>query len=207
MLTLHYSPASPYARKVIVTAHETGQFAALTINHASGSPLDPGTVPVGKTPLGKIPSLERDDGCTLYDSRVICRYLAETAPDGAPVLYPPAPRLWEVLTLEATGDGIMDAALLMRYEGIVRSEEMRSAAWVEGQWAKIARSLDALEERWMAHLAGPLCMGQIAVGCALGYLDLRHAQRGWRDGHPALAEWYGAMAARAAMVASAPPAV
>jgi glutathione S-transferase len=95
----------------------------------------------------------------------------------------------------------------MRYEGIVRSEEMRSAAWVEGQWAKIARSLDALEERWMAHLAGPLCMGQIAVGCALGYLDLRHAQRGWRDGHPALAEWYGAMAARAAMVASAPPAV
>lgn len=205
MLTLHYSPASPYARKVIVTAHETGQFGALTVNHASGSPLDPGTIPVGKIPLGKIPALERDDGCTLYDSRVICRYLAETAPADAPVLYPPAPRLWEVLTLEATADGIMDAALLMRYEGLTRPEEMRNPGWVEGQWSKITRSLDAVEARWMAHLAGPLCMGQIALGCALGYLDLRFGERDWRAGRPALADWFAQMAARAAMRASEPP--
>jgi glutathione S-transferase len=204
MMTLHHSPTSPYVRKVMVLLHETGQLGAVTLIHAVGTPIDPGSMPIGANPLGKIPALERPEGCTLYDSRVITRYLA-SLPSTGPVLYPEGPVLWEVLTLEATADGILDAAVLMRYETALRVTEYQHAAWIEGQWAKIARSLDALESRWMAHLAGPLRMGQIAIGCALGYLDLRHAERDWRSGRPLLADWYAGFAARPSMRATIPP--
>lgn len=205
MMVLHQSPTSPYARKVIVLLHETGQLDTVRLAFATGSPVDPGTMPVGANPLGKIPALERPEGCTLFDSRVITRYLAALA-KGGPALYPEGAALWEVLTLEATADGILDAAILMRYEVALRAPEIRFAPWVEGQWQKIARSLDALESRWMAHLSGPLCMGQIAVGCALGYLDLRLDDRAWRTGRPALAAWYAEFAQRPSMQATQPPA-
>ncbi len=94
----------------------------------------------------------------------------------------------------------------MRYEMHVRPEATRSPGWTEAQWQKIARALTALEERWMSHLSGPLDMGQIAVGCALGYLDLRHGERDWRADHSALAAWYAGFAARPAMQATAPAA-
>jgi glutathione S-transferase len=201
MLTLHHSPASPFARKVMILLHETGQSDQVTIAPAAGTPVDPGTMPVGLNPLGKIPALERPDGCTLYDSRVICRWLSDRA-GGA--LYPPAPRLYESLVLESTGDGIMDAAILMRYEGVVRPEALRWAAWADGQWAKITRSLDALEARWMGHLAGPFCIGQAAVVAALGYLDFRFADRDWRAGRPALADWAARIAERPSVKATMP---
>ncbi|KPQ07326.1 MAG: glutathione S-transferase [Rhodobacteraceae bacterium HLUCCA12] len=203
MLTLHYSHASPYVRKVLVLLHETGQLDTVTMKQATGTPLEPGSLPVGINPLGKIPTLERADGCALYDSRVICRYLAERAPDGQR-LYPDGARLWEVLTLEATAEGILDVAVPMRYEMALRPASQQSPAWLEAQWSKIARSLDALESRWMGHLAGPVCMGQIATGCALGYLDFRHDARQWRDGRPALADWFARFAARPSMKATGP---
>jgi glutathione S-transferase len=158
-------------------------------------------MPVTRNPLGKIPVLEREDGPALYDSRVICRYLDDLAGGG---LYPAKPRLWETLTLEATGDGIMEAALLMVYEDRTRPEERRFGGWVEGQWAKIDRALDAVEARWMAHLAGPPDASHIAVGCALGYLDFRLAARDWRPGRPALAAWEARFAARPSMQATRP---
>ena len=203
MYTLYHSPASPFVRKVMVLLHETKQLEAVTLASAAGSPIDPASMPVGHNPLGKIPALERPDGCTLYDSRVICRYLADRATEG-PTLYPEAPRLWEVLTLEATAEGIMDAAILMRYEILLRPDESQFPAWVEGQWAKIARSLDAVESRWMGHLSGPVDMGQIAMGCALGYLDFRLDDRHWRKGRDALARWYENFAERPAMQATRP---
>lgn len=167
-----------------------------------GTPLDPGTLPVDRNPLGKIPALVRAEGTAIYDSRVICRYLDDLAGAG---LYPPA-RLWETLTLEATADGMLEAALLMVYEVRVRPEDRRFPDWIEAQWAKIARALDAIESGWMDHLAGPLDMAQIAVGCALGYLDFRLGARNWREGRPRLAEWEAAFAQRPAMQATKPPA-
>lgn len=202
-MRLYHAAASPFVRKVMVLLAETGQAGDVEIVSAVGTPVAPGSMPVAQNPLGKIPALERDDGIALYDSRVICRYLDDRAGGR---LYPAAPELWEVLTLEATGDGIMDAAVLMRYEIAVRPAERQFPDWIEAQWAKIARSLDALESRWMSHLAGPLDMGQISVGCALGYLDFRHAGRDWRAGHPALAAWYAGFAARDSMKATEPPA-
>jgi glutathione S-transferase len=200
-MKLYHAPASPFVRKVMVLLHEAGAVDRVTIVPASGNPLDPGTMPVDRNPLGKIPALERPDGPTLYDSRVITRYLDDTLKAG---LYPPAPRLWDTLVIEATGDGISEAAVLMRYEMQVRPEGTRSPEWADAQWQKIARALTALEERWLSHLAGPLDIGQIAVGVALGYLDLRHGDRDWRAQHPALAAWYAGLSARPSLVATAP---
>ncbi len=200
-MRLYFSPTSPYVRKVMVLLHETGQMDAVEKVTGSGNPVDPGTAPLEANPLGKVPALERPDGPALYDSRVICLYLDERAKAG---LYPTGARRWDTLTVEATGDGILDAALLMVYEGRIRPEEMRFTPWVEGQWAKVDRALDALETRWMAHLEGPLDAGQIAVGCALGYLDFRHDARGWRDGRPRLAAWYAGFAMRPSMQATVP---
>lgn len=203
MMVLHHSPTSPYVRKAMILLMEAGMTDRVELAAAMGTPVDPGSMPVGANPLGKIPALERPDGCTLYDSRVITRYLATLATDG-PDFYPEGPRLWEVLTLEATADGVLDAAILMRYETALRDEVGQSEAWIDGQWSKVARSLDALESRWMAHLAGPLCMGQIAVGCALGYLDFRHDARNWRETRPALAAWYAEFNQRPSMQATPP---
>jgi glutathione S-transferase len=201
-MRLHHSPTSPFVRKVMVVLHETNLLDQVELAPAGGTPLDPGTAPVGPNPLGKVPCLERPDGPALYDSRVICRYLDALT---GPRLYPAPPRKWETMTLEATGDGIMEAALLMVYEARVRPEAIRFEPWVEGQWIKIERTLDALEGRWVSHLNGPLDAGQIAVGCAIGYLDLRHGGRKWREGRPELAAWADRFLARAAMAATAPP--
>jgi Glutathione S-transferase len=203
MMTLHHSPTSPYVRKVMILLRESGMLDSVRLAFAAGTPVDPGSMPVGANPLGKIPALERDDGCTLYDSRVICRYLATLSPK-AGALYPAGPALWEAMTLEATGDGILDAAILMRYETILRPSELQFAPWLDGQWQKIARSLAALESRWLAHLEGPLTIGTIAIGCALGYLDFRMGDRDWRAAQPGLAAWYAGFAQRPSMQATIP---
>lgn len=200
-MRLFHSPTSPYVRKVMVLLHETGLLPRVELVTGSGTPLDPGAAPLEANPLGKIPALEREDGPALYDSRVICRFLDDHAGAG---FYPPAPLLWDVLVLEATADGILDAALLMVYESRLRPEELRFAPWVEGQWAKIDRALDMIEARWIPHLSGPLDMGQVALACALGYLDFRHATRDWRATRPHLAAWEAAMAARPSLQATRP---
>lgn len=199
-MQLFHSPASPFARKVMVVLHETGQIDGVQIVSATGSPLDSTRMPTAQNPLGKIPTLVRDDGPAIYDSRVICRYLDDRAGAG---LYPDS-RLWGTLTLEATGDGIMDAAVLMVYEGRCRPTELQSAEWVEGQWGKVARALDALDARWVSHLSGSLDVGHVSVGCALGYLDFRLDARNWRAGRDDLAAWYQAFADRPSMQATKP---
>ncbi|MGB7317650.1 MAG: glutathione S-transferase [Planktotalea sp.] len=200
-MKLAYSPASPYVRKVMVMLHETGQLDDVVLVEGSGTPLTPNAEVVQKNPLGKIPALERPDGATLYDSRVICAFLDARA---GGKLYPSGNRRWETLTLEATGDGIMDAALLMTYEGRLRPEELRMAAFVDGQYGKIESACNVLNTRWMSHLAGPLDMGQVAVACALAYVDFRHGHRDWRKGNDALAAWYAEFSQRPAMQATAP---
>jgi len=191
---------SPFGRKVMVLLHETGQLDAVEVQLVAASPVATPADLAAANPMGKIPALIREGGPALYDSRVICRFLdAQTG--GA--LYPEV-RIWDTLTLEATADGIMDAAVLIVYEGRMRPEAMRYAPWIEAQWAKVDRSLDALEARWMSHLAGSLDMGQIAVACALSYLDFRHAERDWRAARPQLAAWHGVFSKRASMEATRP---
>lgn len=202
-MKLFYSPTSPYVRKVMVVLQETGQSGDVDLIPAVTTPLAPAANLRGKVPLSKIPALERSDGPTLFDSRVICAFFDARAGAG---LYGAGARVWDMRTLEALADGILDAALLLTYETRLRPETARFEDWSEAQWGKIARSIEALNAQWMGHLAGPLNIGQIAVGCALGYVDFRHDHRNWRHGNDAVADWYGTFSARASMQSTVPPA-
>ncbi|MCX7286678.1 MAG: glutathione S-transferase [Rhodobacterales bacterium] len=202
-MKLFHAPASPFVRKVTVLLHEAGAADRVALIPVAGNPLDPSTMPVAHNPLGKIPALVRDDGATLYDSRVITRYLDDLLQAG---LYPAVPPLWDSLVLEATADGIADAAVLMRYELHVRPEASRSPDWVEAQWQKIDRAISAVESHWMSHLSGPFDIGHVALGCALGYLDFRHAGRDWRSTRPRLTAWCAATMDRPAFRATDPAA-
>ena len=194
------SPASPFVRKCRVVLLETGQ-ADVEIRDVTTTPMDSAAEVVAVNPTGKIPALIRDDGGTLFDSRVICRFLDHRARAG---LYPEA-RLWDVLALEALGDAVMEAAVAMTYEQRFRGEKgLVWDEWLDRQWGKVTRTLDALAGRHMALLEGPLNAAQIAVGCALPYLDLRHGARDWRAGRDSLAGWEARFSEREAMVATRP---
>lgn len=199
-MQLIYSPASPFARKVRVMILETAQQDDVELVEIASTPTDPNPQLTAANPLSKIPALIRTDGPALYDSRVITRFL--DARSGG-TLYP-EDRIWEVLTLEATGDAIMDAGVLMVYENRCRPEDMQFGGWMDAQWGKIEGALDALNTRWMSHLSGPLDMAQISVGCALGYLDFRHADREWRKGRDSLDDWFAVFAERDSFRATSP---
>jgi len=201
MITLLSSPASPFVRTVRVLLLETGQ-DDVALTDVTTTPVATDATVAAANPVGKIPTLMRDDGPAIFDSRVIARFLNARASAG---FYPDA-HIWETLTLEATAHGIMEAAVSMVYEKRLRPEEWHYQPWIDAQWDKVTRSLDAVEARWMSHLAGPLDMAHIAMGCALGYLDFRHGDRDWRKGRDALTTWEAGFATRDAMRATIPQA-
>lgn len=194
------SPTSPFVRKVRVLIHEAGKTDTVELVNVSTTPVstDPRILPAN--PLGKIPALIRPEGAALYDSRVITRYLDTLWSLG---LYPEA-TIWDTLTLEASADAMMEAAVLMVYESRVRPQDLAYAPWVEAQWGKVSRALDALEATWMDHLSGPTTAAHIAVGCALSYIDFRHADRAWRAARPDLAAWHAVWADRESMQLTTP---
>lgn len=205
MLKLVYSPTSPYVRKVMMVARETGLADSIElVSGVGGTPTAPNTAVVSANPLGKLPALIRDDGPAIFDSPVICQYLDSL--HGGHKLYPSGAARWSALTLEALADGILDAAILVVYESRLRPEEIRYQPWVDSQLLKVTRALDALEAGWLAHLKGPIDIGSITVACALGYLDLRFADMGWRDTRPGLAAWLAGFAARESYASTMPPA-
>ena len=199
-MQLLVSPASPFVRKVRVLIREAKLMDTVEEIDVSTTPMNSAPDVVAANPIGKIPALIRADGPGIYDSRVITRFLDDLAGTD---LYPQS-RIWEILTLEATADGIMDAAVSMTYEARLRPQEKQSSEWIEAQWAKAARGIAAVNSRWMSHLTGPLNIGQIGMACALSYVDLRHDDRGWRNGNEALANWHADFAARDSMVATKP---
>lgn len=194
-----YSTFSPYARKVLILACETGQIDDLELVIAGGSPVARNAQNVQSNPIGKVPVLIPDDGPALFDSRVICQYL-DARHTGAK-FYPKAgDDLWPVLRHEALSDGIMDAALLARFETAVRPKEFYWGEWYDGQMLKATTALDVLESE--AETINDAAMGAIAIACALSYLDLRYPDLGWETAHPKLAAWYGAYSKRPAMIAA-----
>jgi glutathione S-transferase len=189
MLILRYSPASPYARKVLIAADLLG--LSDRIEKTGVDLADPADSIRTQNPLGKIPVLILEDGSTLYDSRVISEYLDHLAGGGR--LFPAEPaRRFGALRLQALGDGINDAALLLRYEESSRPEDKRFVDWATLQQGKVDRGLAALEA---APPAGEIDIGHIAVATALGYLDLRFAGA-WRAGRPRLVAWLDDFAAK-----------
>jgi len=201
-MELIWAGASPYARKVMIVAHELELADKIKTTDGSGTPVGPNATTTAYNPLGKLPCLVPDDGPAIYDSRTICQYLISQAPDQK--LLPEGGSRWQALTLESLGDGICDAAILIRYETVLRPESLRWNDWLDGQWGKIDRALDVAENQWMAHLAGPFDLGHAAMGCALGYLDFRYEDRDWRASNPKLATWFESFSGRASAVATAP---
>lgn len=187
MPILRYSPASPYARKVRIVAELSGFGKDVELVGADTN--DPDDSLREQNPLGKVPVLVFANGDTLYDSRVICEYFDTLAGGGRLFPNDPAAR-FEALKLQALGDGLNDAALLIRYEIASRSEHLRDPQAVARQAGKVERGLAQLDRR---PPAGPVTIGHIAVACALGYQDLRFGGD-WRAKHPGLVAWLDAFA-------------
>ena len=199
VMKLFFAAASPFARKVTVCAAELG--VPLDRVPAVPHPINRDRSVVAANPLGKVPTLIADDGTVLFDSRVICEFLDAL---GGGRLFPAAGAArWRALTEQSLADGLMDAGILLRYEALTRPPELQSADWRAGQTDKVTCALDELE-RLAPGLGDRVDIGTITIGCALGWLDFRFADLGWRDGRPALAAWFAAFDARPSMAGTRP---
>ena len=197
-MKLRYSPTSPFVRKVMAVAHATGQAHAIEKVPTTVADKDL----VDDNPLVKMPVLRLDDGQALYDSPVICEYL-DSRHDG-PKLFPAhGPDRWTALRLQALGDGVMDACVLINIEAR-RPEATQSGEWLGRQRAKLENAARVLD-REVAALEGPPTIGTVAVGVALEYIDFRVSDVDWRATAPALAGWLGDFARNDFMTATAPP--
>jgi glutathione S-transferase len=195
-MKLLFSPFSPYVRKCLVTANELGLDGRISLLASAANPVNRDQTIIPHNPLGKVPTFFTDDGEALYDSRVICEYLNDLAKGG---IFPAAGAArWRALTLQSLGDGILDAAILARYEVFLRPEPLRWEDWSRGQRDKIRTSLAHLNAN-PSMLSAEITIGNIAVGCALWYLDLRFADFGWRETYPEVAKWYAAYSQRPSM--------
>jgi glutathione S-transferase len=198
----HVNAASPFARKVRIVARETGLIARIEEIDTTVSPIAPNTELAAANPLIKIPALILEDGTTLYDSRVICEYLDALAGHG---LFPQGgPERWQALCLQSLCDGILDAAVLIRYETAVRPEALRWPGWVTAQRGKIENGLAALEKA-QPGFGSRFGIGQVGAACVLGYLDFRFPDIAWRSAHPRLGAWFAEVSNRASIKETLPP--
>jgi glutathione S-transferase len=202
-MTLFHNPASPFVRKVMVLLHETGQTNRVALQASQLTPVSPDLALNEDNPLGKIPALRLADGNVLYDSRVILDYL-DYQHVGNPLIPRDGSARWRRLTLASLADGIMDAAVMIRYEVALRVPEKHWDEWLDSQRDKIRRALALLEADAIAELTSHFDVAAISVACALGYLDLRHPDLEWRKENPKLAEWYFEVSQRPSMIATMP---
>lgn len=204
-MKLYFSQTSPYARKVRLAAAHLGLADAIALVPATTTPIAEDAAVAAANPLGKIPALVLDDGTVLFDSRVIVEYLDAKAGGGGLLPPPSDPERWRTLRHQAIADGLLDAALLSRYEVALRPGEFLWRDWLAGQGRKIDRALAALEAE-IPRLETGAALGAIAAACALGYLDFRFPDRGWRKACPKLGAFYDAYAQSPQMALTHPTA-
>ena len=196
-MKLHSTITSAYARKVWVVAHETGLIGRIT-----RIPTNPHHDEYLRqdNPLCRVPALVLDNGEVLFDSPVICEYLDSL--HGDPKLFPAAgDARWHALRLQAVGDGILDANVSRRNE-VIRDPGEQSPGWIARQIMGVEAAYAWLEERIAQLHSKPLTIGHIAVGCALGYSDVRFPGDTWRSRCPQLAAWHAAFEQRPSMAAT-----
>ena len=198
-MQIYFSPFSPYVRKCLVVGHELGLHDRIELLDSNAHPVNRDAHLIAKNPLGKVPTFVTDDGQILYDSRVICEYLNEVA--GGSLLPATGQARWATLTLQALAEGMLDAALLARYEDVARPEAIRWPEWRAAQLDKAETALASLDAD-IALLQGRVDLGSLTLGCALWYLDLRFPDYAWRARFANVAAWSGEFARRPSMAAS-----
>lgn len=195
-MKLFYSPHSPFVRKVLVVANEAGVADRIELLKSAAGPVARDAEIVALNPLGQVPTLLADDGTMIADSRVICEYLDAVGVGG---LFPtPGEARWTALVEQSAADGLLAAALLCRYERLIRPDQFQWQGWYDGQFAKIVSALDFFAGR-TAGLGSRVDIGTVSLACALSYLDHRFGDVDWRGDRPALARWYAWFADRPSM--------
>jgi glutathione S-transferase len=198
-MQLHWSPKSPYVRKVMVCAHELGVVERLELMRSVAAMLKPNARLMQDNPLSKIPTLVLENGFALFDSAVICEYLNDLV-DG-PLFPGHGADKWQALRWHAFGDGLLDALILWRNE---REREVPLPALTAAFDLKTRASLRQLDDEAQALNETPFSIGHVTVGCALGYLDYRFDALGWRSVAPRLADWYAETRERPSFQATEP---
>ena len=218
-MQLLYAPTSPFVRKVMVVAHLTGQADQIEWLPSAAHPIRRDDRIAAHNPLAKVPTLVLEDGQSLYDSRVICEYLASRAGDTR--LFPATGAArWQALMQQALGDGLLDAALLARYERTARPADMQWTDWYDAQLVKVEAGLAEIEDQAAAlfqasvdPLSAPASnsltsntptIGDVTLGCALGYLDFRFPELDWAARYPGTARWHAVFRTLPAMQATLP---
>jgi glutathione S-transferase len=198
-LTLHWSPKSPYVRKVMVCAHELGLVPRLELVRSVAAMLKPNPSIMAVNPLSKIPTLVREDGSVLFDSVVICEYLDDLA--GGTLFPKQGEARWQALRWHAFGDGLLEALILWRNE---RERAAPLQPLVDAFELKVRASLALLDAEAEALGAAPFSIGPITVGCALGYIDYRFDALNWRGLAPRLAQRHQELSRRPSFQATEP---
>lgn len=201
-MKLYWSPRSPFARKVMTFAHETGLAGRIECVPTLVFLSKPNHDLMHANPLGKLPTLVADDGRVLYDSMVICEYLDSL--HHGPRLFPAAGEArWDALRRHALGDNMLDNLVLWRNEGL-RPQPQQSAELCGAIELKIRSAVSSIDRETDALAAAPVDIGHLTLGCALGYIDFRFPQMAWRDGNVQLAAWYATFAQRPSMQRTLP---
>jgi glutathione S-transferase len=199
-MKLLYQTHSPYARKVLVAAHEMGLQQRLCVVHHETSPTRPNEAVLALNPLGKVPVLICDDDVVMFDSNVICEYLDGLQPTARLIPREPAAR-WRALKMQALAQGIADAGIAARWEASRRPAHLRWPTMHDAQVQKIAQACDFLEREIEQRGSTP-DIGDIALVTALSWLEFRGVYP-FLPGRPRLAAWYEALCARPSMLATA----
>ncbi len=200
-MKLYYGTPSPFVRKVWMAAHELNLTEKIELVEAAVLPgKENAEYANSVNPLRKIPALQIDDGSIILDSTVICDYLNDLH-DKQQLIPASGPAKWQIQTAHATANGIMEAAVLIRYETFLRPEPQRWPVWIDEQWEKINNALGWFNER---NNSDSMTIDSIALACALGYLDFRSPDFAWRDNFSKLATWHSKASQRASYLATIP---
>ena len=201
-LTLHWSPRSPYVRKVMVCAHELGLVDRIELVRSVAAMRTPNEALMRDNPLSKIPTLVLDTGTALFDSAVICEYLDDLANRAEGPLFPRTGEArWSALRWHALGDGLLDALILWRNE---RERAVPLPELLAAFECKVNATLDRLDGEAADLAQAPFAIGHVALGCALGYLDYRFGGLDWRARAPRLSAWYAALCERPSFARTVP---
>jgi len=201
-MKLHWSPRSPFVRKVSILLQETGLDAQVTRVRSVAAIAVPNAELMRDNPLSQIPALVLDDGQALYDSPVICEYL-DSLHDGARFFPAAGQARWTALRRQALADGMLAILLVWRQERM-KSAQQQLPAWLAAFDTKIGASLARLEQEAPSLAQDGFDIGHLSVGCMLSYLDYRFADIDWRAGHPGLAAWHAGFAQRPSVAATVP---